>query len=192
MLGGIALVVHYLTHPQGETPQYILNVAWVPAHLIGSFAWVLVLIGLVGLYARHSERLGRLGSIGFILAFAGGVFRPGELLFVGTVTGPLIATQDPGILDRGGLLYFPLLLTVGLITVIYGFGYFLIAIASVRAALLPRWATWLVIIAVPLALGIFFLFAIGNVAGILFSFGLVGWGYALWSGEGAAQTLPPS
>lgn len=188
-LGGILLGVHYLIHPLGESSQYILTGIWVPAHLIGALAWVLILIGSFGFYAQYSRELGRLGSFGFILAFVGGVLRPGELLFLGSIAGPLIATQAAAMLDPGGILYFPLLLTVGLTTAIYGLGYLLLAIATLRAALVPSWAVWSIIIAVPLALGIFLLFVIGTIAGIIFSLGLFGWGHALWSGEKSQMRL---
>jgi len=87
-----------------------------------------------------------------------------------------------------------LLLTVGLVTVIYGIGFFLLAIATLRAAIVPHTAIvpymslWMVILAVPLALGFFFLFVIGSIAGLIFSLGLVGWGYGLWLKETSMRT----
>ncbi|OLE70955.1 hypothetical protein AUF78_04305 [archaeon 13_1_20CM_2_51_12] len=194
MLGGLLLAIHYLTHPLGETSTFILTGVWVPVHFIGSVAWVLILLGSAGFYSQYSGRLGHLGSIGFLLAFIGGANRPGELLVVGTVIGPLIAAQTPSLLDAGGYLHDPLLLTVGLITVIYGLGFFLLAIATLRSAIVPRTAIvprlslWMIILAVPLALGFFFLFVIGSIAGLIFSLGLVGWGYGLWLNEMSMRT----
>ena len=189
ILGGLLLATHYLTHPLGETPPYILTSVWVPVHFIGAVAWVLILLGTTGFYSQYSSKLGRLGSAGFLLAFVGGANRPGELLVVGTVIGPLIAAQTPSILDTGGYLYGPLLTTVGTITAIYGLGFFLLAIATLRATILSRAAIvpylslWMIILAIPLALGFFFLFIIGSIAGLIFSLGLVGWGYGLWLNE---------
>ena len=189
MLGGLLLAIHYLTHPLGETPPFILTSVWVPVHFIGAVAWVLILLGSAGFYSQYSSKLGHLGSVGFLLAFIGGANRPGELLVVGTVIGPLIAAQTPSLLDTGGYLSSPLLLTVGLITVIYGIGFLLLAIATLRAviiphtAIVPRMSLWMVILAIPLALGFFFLFVIGSIAGLIFSLGLVGWGYGLWVNE---------
>jgi len=185
MLGGLLLTIHYLTHPLGETPQFIQSAIWAPAHFVGAIAWVLILLGLAGFYSQYSGKLGRLGSAGFLLAFIGGANRPGELLVVGTVIGPPIATQTPSLREVGGSLYGPLLLTVGLITLIYGVGFFLLAIATLRSAIIPRTAIvprlslWMIILAVPLALGFFVLFIIGTVAGLIFSLGLIGWGYGL-------------
>jgi hypothetical protein len=194
MLGGLLLAIHYLTHPLGETPQFILSGIWAPVHFVGAVAWVLILLGSVGFYSQYSNKLGRLGSAGFLLAFVGGANRPGELLVVGTIIGPLIATQAPSLLDVGGSLHGPLLLTVGLITVIYGLGFFLLAIATLRSAILPRTAIvprlslWMIILSIPLALGFFFLFVIGSIAGLLFSLGLIGWGYGLWLNQMSMQT----
>jgi len=194
MIGGLLLAIHYLTHPLGETPQFILSDIWAPVHFVGAVAWVLILLGLVGFYSQYSGKLGHLGSVGFLLAFVGGANRPGELLVVGTVIGPLIAAQAPSLLDVGGSLYGPLLLTVGLITVIYTLGFLLLAIATVRSAIIPRTALvprlslWMVILAVPLALGFFVLFVIGSIAGLIFSLGLIGWGYGLWLSQTSTRT----
>jgi hypothetical protein len=163
-------------------------------HFIGAVAWVLILLGSAGFYSQYSSKLGRLGLAGFLLAFVGGANRPGELLVVGTIIGPLIAAQAPSLLDVGGSLYGPLLLTVGLITVIYGIGFFLLAIATLRSAIFPRTAIvprlslWMVILAVPLALGFFALFVIGSIAGLIFSLGLIGWGYGLWLNQMSMRT----
>jgi len=194
MIGGLLLAIHYLTHPLGETPQFILSDIWAPVHFVGAVAWVLILLGLVGFYSQYSGKLGHLGSVGFLLAFVGGANRPGELLVVGTVIGPLIAAQAPSLLDVGGSLYGPLLLTVGLITVVYTLGFLLLAIATVRSAIIPRTALvprlslWMVILAVPLALGFFVLFVIGSIAGLIFSLGLIGWGYGLWLSQTSTRT----
>jgi len=194
MLGGLLLSIHYLTHPLGETSQFILSGIWAPAHFVGAVAWVLILLGIVGFYSQYSGKLGRLGSVGFLLAFVGGANRPGELLVVGTVIGPLIAMQAPSLLDPGGSLYSPLLLTVGIITLIYGLGFFLLAISTLRSACLPRTpvvprlSLWMVILAVPLALGFFVFFIIGSIAGLIFSLGLIGWGYGLWLNQTSTRT----
>jgi len=75
---------------------------------------MLILLGSAGFYSQYSSKLGRLGSVGFLLAFIGGANRPGELLVVGTVIGPLIAAQGTITPRRRGSLYSPLLLTVDL------------------------------------------------------------------------------
>lgn len=189
-LGGLALVVHYLVHPLGENSQYIQEWIWIPAHLVGVVAWVLILFGTFGFYNQYAKSLGRLGSTGYILAIVGGATRPGELLFLGSIAGPLIASQSPAMLDPGGALYLPLLTAVGIATGIYGVGYLLIAIQALRARVIPRgWAS-LVVLSILLAFGTLAgyalnagVFVLGSAAGVIFSFGLFGWGYSLWSGN---------
>jgi hypothetical protein len=184
-------MLHYLVHPLGENSQYIQGRAWIPAHLIGFVAWVFILFGTFGFYNHFSKDLGRLGALGFVLAFVGGVTRPGELLFLGSIVGPLIASQpsSAAMLDPGGVLYLPLVLAVGTATLVYGVGYLLIGIRVLRARLVPAWSAWLVIGSISLALVTLVAYAlsagvflVGSVAGVIFSGGLVGWGRALWSG----------
>ena len=181
-------MLHYLMHPLGENSQYIQEWIWIPAHLFGAAAWVLIIFGTFGFYNYHSKQLGRLGGIGFVLAIIGAVTRPGELLFLGSIAGPLIASQSPAMLDPGGILYLPLLLAVGVATGIYGIGYLLIAVPVLRARLVPKGWTWLVMFSIALAFVTLVaylmgagVFALGSVAGVIFSFGLFGWGYSLWS-----------
>ena len=92
-------------------------------------------------------------------------------------------------LDPGGILYLPLLLAVGAATALYGIGYLLIAVPVLRTRMLPIGWTWLVIFSIALAfvtliayaMGVG-VFALGIVAGVIFSFGLFGWGHSLWTG----------
>src|SRR5439155_10188865 len=95
MLGGLLLAIHYLTHPLGETPQFIRSAIWASAHFIGAVAWVLILLGSAGFYSQYSGKLVRLGLAGFLLAFIGGSNRPGEFIVVVSVFGTFIATQSP-------------------------------------------------------------------------------------------------
>lgn len=188
--GGLILVLHYLLHPLGENSQFIQEWIWIPAHVIGAAAWVLIVFGTFGFYHQHSKELGRAGAIGFVLAIVGGVTRPGELLFLGSIAGPLIASQSPAMLDPAGVLYLPLLLAVGMATGLYGIGYLLIALPVLRNRIVPVGWTGLVIFSISLAFVTLVayafgagVFALGSVAGVIFSFGLFGWGYSLWTGE---------
>src|SRR6266702_1348173 len=72
MLGGILLAVHSFTHPGGETARYTFDPLWVPSHVIGAVAYLLIPLGLIGLCARQSEKMGLLGLLGFVLTFVGG------------------------------------------------------------------------------------------------------------------------
>src|SRR6266566_5989566 len=93
MLGGIAYAVHLITHPPGETAQYAFYPLWVPSHLLGGIATMLISLGLVGLYARQSEKVGLPGLIGFILTFVGCALTAGALIFLSVVLVPFVAAQ---------------------------------------------------------------------------------------------------
>ncbi len=82
MLGGIGFAVHLITHPPGETAPYAFYALWVPSHLLGGIASLLIALGLVGLYLRQSENVGVLGLIGFVLAYAGTTLAAGALIFL--------------------------------------------------------------------------------------------------------------
>src|SRR2546428_13275285 len=101
MLGGLLLAIHYLTHPLGETPQFIRSAIWAPAHFIGAVAWVLILLGSAGFYSQYYGKLGRFGSAGFPLAFIRGANRPGGFLVCGTSTRPLPRRQGTSLLLPG-------------------------------------------------------------------------------------------
>jgi hypothetical protein len=201
MLGGIAFAVHLITHPPGETAQYAFYPLWVPSHLLGSIASVLILLGLVGLYARQSEKIGLPGLIGFILTFVGFTLSAGALIFLSVILVPFLAVRGLDWMDvpNGALYTSPALqLTVGLSALSLLLGLLLFAITTLRARVLPRWGAWLIILTIPLGIvGGVFIFFIGTslqgilqtLLGVLLGLGLAAWGWALWSekGETVAQ-----
>jgi len=201
MLGGIAFAVRLITHPPGETAQYAFYPLWVPSHLIGSIALILISLGLVGLYLRQSEKVGRLGFIGFILAFAGVTLTAGALIYLSVVLVPFLAVQGlDSLVDPKGPLFASSAaqLAVGLPGLSLLLGVLLFAIATLRARVIPRWGAWLVILAIPL--GIVAVVFVGTslqgilqaLAGSVLGLGLAAWGWALWSekGEMIAQAKP--
>lgn len=200
ILGGIAIVVHYFTHPAGETAQYALQPLWGLSHWLGFIAPLLILFGLVAVYARQSEKTGWLGLIGFMLATAGNAAYAGGQLYFGAVLQPFIARQAPEWLDANSPLlssvafraselvtYLPLLL-----------GFLFLGIASLRADLLPRLGSWLIMLLFPV--GVVGLAFIGSplqgflqiLVGVMWGLGLLVWGYALFSekGQAVAQAMP--
>jgi len=202
MLGGIAFAVHLITHPPGETAQYAFYPLWVPSHLLGSIASVLILLGLVGLYARQSEKVGLPGLIGFILTFVGFTLSAGALLFLSVVLIPFLAAEGMDLLvDPKGPLFtssaMQFALGVGVPSLLLGL--LLVAITTLRARVLPRWGAWLIILTIPLGIvGGVFIFFIGTslqgilqtLLGVLLGLGLVAWGWALWSEKSEMVAQP--
>lgn len=204
VLGGVAFAVHLITHPPGETAQYAFYPLWVPSHLIGGIASILIMLGLAGLYARQSEKVGFSGLIGFLLSFVGFTVSAGALIFISVILIPFLATQGmDSIVDPNGPLFsssaFQLTSNLGVGALLLGM--LLLAIATLRANILPHWGSWLVILSVPLGIiAVTLVFSAGTslqgivqaLPGIALGLGLVGWGWALWSdkGETVAQGIP--
>lgn len=195
ILGGITLAVHYLTHPPGETAPYALDPLWVPSHWLGGIAYLLLPLGLIGLYARQSEKAGLLGLIGFILAFVGSALSAGLSIYFSVVVIPFLAVRGLDWLDApNGAIYTSsaFRLAVGPAAACLLLGLLLFAVATLRAHVLPRLGAWLVILTVPLGvLAVVFVAFIGStpflqrigqllIGGVL-SFGMLIWGWALWS-----------
>lgn len=206
MLGGIALAVHYLTHPPGETAQYAFYPLWVPSHWLGGIALMLIPLGLMGLYARQWEKAGLLGLIGFVLTYVGCTLSAGASIFLSVGVVPFLAARGmDSLVDPKGPLFTSsaMQLAVGLGALSLLLGLLLFAVATLRARVLPRWGAWLVILTIPLGVvALVFILFIGTspslqgigqtlIGGVL-GLGLLAWGWALWSekGEVVAQAKP--
>ncbi len=203
MLGGIGLAVELILHPPGETAKYVLEPVWGLAHWLGAFAWLLILFGLIGLYARQGERIGRLGFVGFVMAVAGAALTAGTLMIGGGVLQPVIAQGAPQLLVLNGPFFTALSLKFVGGLILAGFiGLLLLAIATLRAGILPSIGSWVLILLVPVAVvavpAVLFLAPglqqIGQTSlGVLVGAGLLAWGYALWRDPGDMDgTAPPT
>ena len=207
MFGGITLATGPFTHPPADTAEYALYPLWVPSHLLGSIALLLIALGLVGLYARQSEKMGLAGLIGFVLTFVGSTLTAGTLLFIDVVVFPFIAARELDWLDapNGALRAssaFQLAAGLGALSLLLGL--LLFAIITLRARVLPRWGAWLIILTFPLGIvgGVFISFIgalsqeiLQTLAGSVFAvigLGLAAWGWELWSekSEMVAQAKP--
>ena len=197
MLGGIGFAVHLITHPPGETAPYAFYALWVPSHLLGGIASLLIALGLVGLYLRQSENVGVLGLIGFVLSFVGTTLSAGALIFLSVGLIPFLASRGMASLvdPKGPLLSSSSMkLAVGLPALSLVLGLLILAIVTLRARMLPQRGAWLIIFTIPLAIvGTALVLFIGtswqgliqSVLGVLLGLGLVAWGWALWSEKAA-------
>ncbi len=197
MLGGIGFAVHLITHPPGETAPYAFYALWVPSHLLGGIASLLIALGLVGLYLRQSENVGVLGLIGFVLSFVGTTLSAGALIFLSVGLIPFLASRgmDSLVDPKGPLLSSSSMkLAVGLPALSLVLGLLILAIVTLRARMLPQRGAWLIIFTIPLAIvGTALVLFIGtswqgliqSVLGVLLGLGLVAWGWALWSEKAA-------
>jgi hypothetical protein len=136
---------------------------------------IFLLGGLVGLYVRQSEAAKKLGVAGFVLAFLGTALVVGDF-YANTFITPLVALEAPNFLDN------PL---AGVLQVWLPFDFVLLAasclvlcVATVRARVYPRGASWLLLGGAVLALLPL------PLVNIVFETALVWLGLALLKGSG--------
>src|SRR3954470_11832114 len=129
--GGVLMVVATLLHPSRETATTIVasESRLVAAHVMYTFAWLLVLLGLPGLHAAQRGGMGRLGLVGFLSAFSG--------TYLIAVTGnfgflaPVLAKQSSAVLDSINQ-YLPVVIINGLAAILFMIGYIVFGIAMIR------------------------------------------------------------
>ncbi len=188
MLGGLLLFLHFVTHSQGETAQFVAMPVWVPSHVLLFIAWMLILLGMVGAYLRQAEEAGALGLAAFLLVFGTGMLAGGG----GFWGGAVFQSLDPHIMDPGGAFFASsgakLAFAVG--EELWLAALLLFAIVSLRARVLPRSGAFLIILTVVLAILALTLFPefgsapqyyIADLASALLGSGLGIWGNMLWS-----------
>jgi hypothetical protein len=208
MLGGVLVAVHYFTHPQGETTQYAFYPLWVPSHVIGAIAFLLLALGLMGLYARQARELGTFGLVAVVLTFVGAALTAGSLIFVSATLGPFLAARGLDWVDppSGALYALPAFqIAIGVTGGALVVGLLLLAVATLRAHVLPAIGAWLIILTVPLgvvALALVFLVGTGPLqalgwyggagVGAVLGLGVAAWGWALWTEKGMAAAAAPA
>jgi hypothetical protein len=111
-------------------------------------ALLLLGLGLVGLYLRQQHALGRFGNGAFALALVGTMLAAGGA-WDQVFTVPYLADEAPAVLDAetSGSLLAGFFLSFSLLAL----GWALFAIASRRAAVLPRGASTLLLVGAVLA-----------------------------------------
>jgi hypothetical protein len=157
--------------------ETVTTTSYAVQQLLFLLGVVFVLLGLVGLYVRQSEAAGALGLVGFLVAFAGTVLVAG-FIWASAFIAPALADTAPHVLDGGpppGIL--PSI-------IVFGLGWLLFGVATLRAGVFPRAAAILLVVgAVVTVLPLPFTTLVLDVA--------VSWlGFALFAGRGAPAERP--
>lgn len=165
--------------------------------VIGFVGSVLVLLGLPGMYVRQVGRAGLLGLLGFLFIwyvtlYQGVIIPFTSVTIISQMTAHLVpssvavATTPPP-----AWAPFFIVSMVGQVL-----GILLLAIATLRARVFPRWTAWLLIAS--LVVGVvsfvpFFPGALSNLAAIVASVAMAGFGFALLSpGQRASMEAVPT
>jgi len=184
---GLAMVAAALVLGTALAMQWL----WLPGRLPAPLGSLLLLVGSVllmlalpGMYARQAEAAGRLGLVGHVLLAVGNV------LFIGFAAAPLFNPSIKGLDAEESI-------AAGLLGLTLILGFVLTAVATLRAAVYPRWSGILLLVAgVGFLFGFFVAEDLPPSAGALIG---VGWGVSLaiawaWIGvallRGADQGVP--
>lgn len=111
-------------------------------------ALALLLIGLVALFARQVGAFGALGLTGFVLALLGTTLAAGAAWSQVFVV-PRLAEVAPAVADQGaGSVLAGFLLSF----LLFGVGWLLFGVATLRSRVFPRWAVILLIVGAVIAI----------------------------------------
>jgi hypothetical protein len=198
IIGSVLTISYYVSEAfiTGPFPQALAGPVAVIGSLIGFLGSLLVLLGLPGVYTRQAKAAGILGLLGFLFVWYVILFQGVLIPFTSVTIEPMLAT-DPAtrhIVAAGPLASFDPFNYVSMVGETLGI--LLLAIATLRARVFPRWTAWLLIATVVLNAASFVPFfpgALGNVATIIGYLPLVGLGYALLSpGQRESVEVQPS
>ncbi len=156
-----------------------------PTPLVSSIllvASILLMLALPAMYARQSEAAGWLGLVGYVL------LEVGNVLLIVYAAEPLFTPQIKGLGESAAAFFLGIALLLGFV---------LTAVATLRAAVYPRWSGILL-----LAAGVRFLFDFfvaeylppiagqlgGAIFGMLFALALAWIGVSIWIGLSQTAT----
>lgn len=172
--------------------------AWVIIISLKLAMCLLFLIGIAGLYIRQVDRAGWFGLGGFLLLTIS-FWLQTAFVFAELFILPVVAASTPAFVDSylgvvnghpGQMSIGALVPTYGVVGICYLLGGLLFGIATVRAAILPRWpAVLLAIAAIVTPAAALLPHEIQRFAAVPMGIALAWLGYALWS-ERRSQSLP--
>lgn len=194
MIGSVLSTIYYLCQSllNGNDLATLTSPLSLWSSVIGFIGSVIVLLGLPGIYTRQAGRAGILGVLGFLFIwyvtlFQGVVIPFTTVTIISQITSHLattsLATTPPP-------AWGPFTLVSMLSEVL---GILLLTMATLRARVFPRWTAWLLIAS--LVLGVvsfvpFFPEALSNLAPLIASVAVVGFGYTLLRPEPLERVQP--
>ncbi len=198
LIGSLLSIIYYLsqTFLNGNDLKTLTSPLELTSSVIGFIGSLLLLLGLPGMYARQAQRAGILGLLGFLFVwyvtlYQGVIIPFTSVTIISQITAH-IAPPSLALATTPPPAWTPFFI-VSLLGQILGI--LLLAIATLRARVFPRWIPWLLI--VTLVLGLvsqipFFPEALSNLTAILASVAVAGFGYALLWPDRLERTQPIS
>lgn len=189
--GGIIFAGIQPIHPPDELSSVTTGL-WAIIISLKFAMCLFFLIGFTGIYARQAEKAGWLGLVGFALLTVSWFLQTG-FVFVELFVLPVVSTQvpsfidsylgvvngHPGVMDIGALVP-----TYAVLGVCYLLGGLLFGIATIRAAVLPRWpAVMLVFAAVITPAAALLPHALQRYAAVPMGLAMIWLGYSLWASQ---------
>ena len=167
-------------------PQPTATILWV----LGLVAALLILLGLPALYMHQARQAGRLGLIAFVVVFIGmalvtsnayfGTFiQPGLVDLISLAEGAGVTVQEPAEAVAGFIISM----------LLYLLGWLLFGLSTLRARVLPRWAT--VVVLLGLVTGFLFIATTFPLLALpVTEIGIAGLGFALWQRKAEVLAEP--
>ena len=187
--GGLIFAGIQPIHPPDELAS-VTTSFWAVIIGLKFIMCLFFLIGVTGLYARQATKAGWLGLAGFGLLAVSFWLQTG-FVFVELFVLPIVAPSVPAFIDSalgvanghpGTMNIGALVPTYAVLGVCYLLGGLLFGIATVRAAVLPRWpAVLLAVAAVITPAAALLPHALQRYAAVPMGIAMIWLGYSLWS-----------
>lgn len=198
IIGAVLSIIYYLSQSflNGNDLATLTSPLTLMSNVIGFIGSVLVLLGLPGMYTRQARRAGILGLLGFLFVWYVTLYQGVIIPFTSITIVPELATNPAtrslATTPPPAWALFSLVSMLGEVL-----GILLLAIATLRARVFPRWIGWLLIASLVLGVVSFVPFvpeALSSLPAIIGGVAIAGFGYALLSPQRdeAVQSVPAS
>lgn len=187
--GGLIFAGIQPIHPADELASVTTSL-WAVIIGLKFVMCLLFLVGFTGLYVRQADKAGWLGLAGFALLAVSWFLQTG-FVFVELFVLPVVAAPLPGFIDSylgvvnghpGVMAIGALVPTYAVLGVCYLLGGLLFGIATIRAAVLPRWpAVMLAFAAVITPAAALLPHALQRYAAVPMGLAMIWLGYSLWA-----------
>ena len=152
ILGGVLIPIFFIIHPGGQEPAtsaVVLATHYAAIHTLAVIGYIAVSFGFVGAFIYQADLMNVLATAGMLLGFAGSTMLVGTFMHDG-YDNPYMATIVSGVDlngHEGGLeRSLDMGIAIGVAGVLFIIGFVVFGIATIRAAVFPRWCGALLIV----------------------------------------------